>query len=193
MTPDKLLNHMIEDIEISQALSLSPIKREDAASIFALIEKNRGHLREWLPWLDFSTSLEDSEAFIERSLQQATETSGQVMTIRYRNSTCGIIGFNSIDALHRICEIGYWVDADHQRLGIMTTSTKALIDFAFTSLGMNKVCIPVAEQNTRSRAIPERLGFKIEGVARDAEWLYDHYVDHVLYATLRSEWGSNDG
>ena len=179
---------MIQEIEVSDALRLSPVKREDAASIFALVEKNRSHLREWLPWLDFNTAVEDSEAFIENALKQATEKSALVMTICHRDLICGIIGFNVINSFHRVCEIGYWIDEDHQGSGIITKSTNALVKLAFTDLGMNKVCIPVAEQNVKSRAVPERLGFKIEGVARDAEWLYDHYVDHVLYALLKSEW-----
>ena len=179
---------MIQQIEISKDLKLSPIKREDAEAIFDLVEKNRTYLKEWLPWLDFNTSVEDSKAFVENSLNQAADNSAQVMIIRYRDSICGTIGFNSIDSLHRICEIGYWIDSDHQRLGIITKSTKALVDLAFSDLGMNKICIPVAEQNAKSRAVPERLGFTIEGVARDAEWLYDHYVDHVLYALRKSQW-----
>ena len=183
---------VLQEVEISKDLTLSPIKREDAHSIFALVEKNRSYLREWLPWLDFNTSVADSETFIQDSLNQATKQSGLVMTICYQNSICGVIGFNSINSLHRVCEIGYWIDADHQGLGIITKSTRALIKLAFEDLAMNKVCIPVAEQNTRSRAVPEKLGFKIEGVARDAEWLYDHYVNHVLYALLISEWDANN-
>ena len=53
---------------------------------------------------------------------------------------------------------------------------------------MNKVCIPVAVENSSSRAIPERLGFLSEGTAKEAEWLYDHFVDHELYAMLHSDW-----
>ena len=48
--------------------------------------------------------------------------------------------------------------------------------------------IHCAVGNRRSRAIPERLGFTQEGIARDAEWLYDHYVDLVTYSLLAPEW-----
>jgi ribosomal-protein-serine acetyltransferase len=42
--------------------------------------------------------------------------------------------------------------------------------------------------NRRSRSIPERLGFRQEGVLRKAELVGDRYVDHIVYVTLASEW-----
>jgi hypothetical protein len=41
---------------------------------------------------------------------------------------------------------------------------------------------------TAGRAVPERLGFQLEGIIRDAEWLYDHFVDHAMYAILKKDW-----
>jgi len=46
----------------------------------------------------------------------------------------------------------------------------------------------VRRENTRSRAIAERLGFRLEGVHRDAEWLYDHFVDLACYAMVARDW-----
>jgi ribosomal-protein-serine acetyltransferase len=40
----------------------------------------------------------------------------------------------------------------------------------------------------KSRAIPEKLGFVQEGITRQEEWLYDHYVDHVIYGLLAKDW-----
>ena len=184
---------MLNEIVISESLTLSPITEDDADPLFALIDKNRSHLKEWLPWLDFNTTADDSAAFIDRSIQTATNNTAHVLTITYQNSLCGIIGFNAIESLHGVCEIGYWIDAEHQGFGIITRSVTTLINTAFKDLKLNKVCIPVAELNTKSRKVPERLGFKIEGIAREAEWLYDHYVDHVLYALLKSEWQNSHG
>jgi ribosomal-protein-serine acetyltransferase len=53
---------------------------------------------------------------------------------------------------------------------------------------LNKVEIHCAVDNKRSRAIPERLGFTQEGIIRANQWLYDHYVDDVIYGMLASEW-----
>jgi ribosomal-protein-serine acetyltransferase len=66
-----------------------------------------------------------------------------------------------------------------------------LVDYAFNELGLNRLEIRCATENTKSRAIPQRLGFKQEGTIRQAEWLYDHYVDLVVYGILASEWSDS--
>lgn len=70
----------------------------------------------------------------------------------------------------------------------MTKACKACIDYAFNELKLHRLEIRCAVENERSRAIPERLGFTNEGTIREAEWLYDHFVDHVVYGMLEREW-----
>ena len=69
---------------------------------------------------------------------------------------------------------------------------KAYIAYGFNELDLNRIEIRVAEENKKSRAIPEKLGFQEEGKIRQAEWLYDHYVDHVIYGLLAEEWKQNN-
>ncbi len=70
----------------------------------------------------------------------------------------------------------------------MTRACKAIIDHTFKDLGLHRVEIRCAAENFKSQAIPERLGFAREGVIRQAEWLYDHFEDHVVYGLLAPEW-----
>lgn len=175
-------------LSIADNLTLRAVEMADAARLFEVVERNRAFLREWLPWLDFNQSVADTEAFIEKSMGQRKEGTGLVMLIVYDDEPTGVIGFNWIDPLHRACEVGYWIAEDTQGRGLITRSTRAMVDCAFNELALNRVNISVAVENTRSRAIPERLGFTQEGVQRQAEWLYDHFVDHAKYAMLRSEW-----
>lgn len=70
----------------------------------------------------------------------------------------------------------------------MTEAVRALTTHAFTVLKLNRVEIRAAVGNVRSRAIPERLGFSQEGVARQAERIGDRYEDSVVYSMLATEW-----
>jgi ribosomal-protein-serine acetyltransferase len=72
--------------------------------------------------------------------------------------------------------------------GLVTKTCRALIDYAFNELGLNRMIISCATENQKSRAVPERLGFTQEGILRQSEWLRDHFVDMVVYGLLASEW-----
>ena len=75
----------------------------------------------------------------------------------------------------------------------MTAACRALITRAFDTAGLNRIEILCASGNRRSRAIPVRLGLREEGLLREAAWLYDHFVDLVVYATLAKEWRAAGG
>ena len=75
-----------------------------------------------------------------------------------------------------------------RRAGLVVISVLLASGFAFAQEQLNRVAIPVAVENAKSRAIPERRGFTSEGIRREAEWLYDHFVDHVMYAMLSADW-----
>jgi ribosomal-protein-serine acetyltransferase len=174
--------------KIDDELSLKLINIRDADRVFELTDKSRGYLREWLPWLDFTTKVEDSREFIKRSLKNFAENKSMTTVVLYKDEIVGTAGFNEINWSNKTGYIGYWLGEEYQRKGIMTRVAKALTNYAFTELDLNKVEIRAAEGNSKSRSIPERLGFVKEGRLREEEWLYDHYVDHIVYGILAREW-----
>ncbi len=72
----------------------------------------------------------------------------------------------------------------------MTSVVKTLLDIGFQQYALNKLEIHCAENNARSRAIAERLGFTYEATLRECEWLYSSYVNHAIYSMLASEYSS---
>lgn len=175
-------------LPITDRLALHQRQLSDAEEMFALTEANRAHLRRWLPWLDHCTSVADTRRSIESTLRQAEERTGLAASIREDGRIVGVISFNSYDLASRIGHLGYWLDAAHQGRGLMTAACRTLIAYGFDTLSLNRLVIACAADNARSRAIPERLGFSLEGIAREAEWLYDHFVDHAVHALLRRDW-----
>lgn len=175
-------------ITINQDLALRMITPEDAEKVFALTDASREYLKEWLPWLDFTRELADTKAYIEGCIKGHKANSSLSLVILFNNEIVGIAGFNTINPSNKIGTIGYWLSEGAQGHGIMTKTVKALLQYAFETLKLHKVEIRVAEANHKSRAIPERLGFMQEGTIRAAEWLYDHYVDHIIYGLLVNEW-----
>ena len=175
-------------IKVDASTELHLLTEDDAVSVFQLIESNRDYLREWLPWIDYTKSVEDERAFISNTRTQYENNQSFTYAIWYQQQIAGIAGYNEIDWANRKTEIGYWLAAQQQGKGIMTRACRALIEYAFDDLKLHKVEIRCATMNIRSCAIPQRLGFTQEGIMRQVEWLYDHFVDHKLYGLLESEW-----
>jgi len=178
----------MKPISVDSDLELRALASEHAPELFALIERNRTYLREWLPWVDSVRVVSDSEGFIAKTVSAYKETKSFTAGIWWRERLVGVIGHNRIDWDNRITHPGYWLSADCQGNGIMTRTCRALIQQAFDELDLNRVEICTAVGNHRSEAIPRRLGFTIEGVRRQGEWLYDRYIDLNVHALLKSTW-----
>lgn len=173
---------------ISKSIFLRTLTEADAQILFSLVNENRSFLRQWLPWLDHNTSMDDSLKFINTSIDQQAKGMGTQYGIFYNEILVGMCGYQPINSLnHSVC-LGYWVAEKMTGQGIVSRCSQCLIDYAFEKLKLNKVCILVAENNLKSRAIPERLGLVNEGIEREAECLYGEYVDHVRYSILKSDW-----
>ena len=155
--------------------------------LYRLTDANRDHLRQWLPWVDATRSAEETRSFVRIATQQFASNQGYECGIWWRGELAGTIGNHRIDWRNGATSIGYWLGEAYQGHGLMTRACQALIGHAFGTLQLHRVEIRVARGNLRSRAIPERLGFREEGILRDAEWLYDHYVDHVVYGLLSTD------
>jgi len=154
----------------------------DAPALFTVVDAHRAALREWLPWVDATNRVADSEAYIEGALRDFAETRAFACGIWSLGRLVGVIGHNRIDWANRIGFPAYWIAPDSQGKGIMTLCCRAVIADAFANLQLNRVVVAVATGNLRAQKIPERLGFKKISTLRKAEWLYDHHVDHFIYS-----------
>ena len=175
---------------IGQQLSLRPLVIEDAKALFALTDANRQYLKQWLPWLDSNPKVEDTRAFIERTVESTRLGQEFVSAICYDHAIVGLVGIHNLSWNNRSGGLGYWLSAAHQGKGIMTLACQAMMDYGFTALNLNRIDICCAVDNHKSAAVAKRLGLTYEGTLREAEWLYDHFVDWKVHSMLSHEWFS---
>jgi ribosomal-protein-serine acetyltransferase len=173
---------------LSDEAELILLEERHTSDLYALTSANRAYLRRWLPWLDSTGTPWDTRAFIQRGLRMTADNEGFNCGIWYQGRLCGMVGLHSLSAANRHVAVGYWLAETAQGKGLMTQACRVVVDHAFKALALNRVEIRCATSNVRSCAIPLRLGFVHEGVIRQAEWLYDHFVDHNLYSMLAVEW-----
>jgi ribosomal-protein-serine acetyltransferase len=175
--------------ELPDGAALRLFEECDAAELFALVDRNRAHLEPWMPWLAGTGGPQATLDFIRGTRRQVAHNDGlQMAIVRADGAICGVVGFHRVDWPNRATSIGYWLAADRQGRGTMTAAVHALVDHAFGVWRLHRVEISAAVGNARSRAVAERLGFREEGVRREAERHGDRYLDLVVYAVLAREW-----
>ena len=175
-------------IKIEDDLSLEMLNETHTEAMFTLIDSNRPHLKEWLPWVDHIKSVEDFKGHIADCKKRQAEQTDLAFVILLKNEMAGRIGIHYIDHLNKIASIGYWLGNGFQGKGIITKACIVLIDHCFNTLGMNRVQIKCATGNFKSQAIVKKLNFKQEGILRKAELVNGKFLDLYMYSMLKDEW-----
>jgi ribosomal-protein-serine acetyltransferase len=178
-------------LAVSDECELRLLDETDADELNRLIEANRAYLARWMPWAAEQTP-EATLEFIRLTRRQAAANEGFQAALICDGAIVGMAGFPGVNWPHRSTTIGYWLDERHQGRGLMTSAVRALVNLAFTELELHRVEIRAATRNRRSRAIPERLGFREEGVQREVERIGDRFNDLAVYGLLAPEWVQQD-
>jgi ribosomal-protein-serine acetyltransferase len=171
-------------LEIDECLSLRVRPLSEAEALSTLIEENRQHLREWLPWLDDSTSKKDSEVYLQMVLDGIKDGDCCDFGIYYNDIQIGSAGFHSIDRKNRNGEIGYWISKKYEGKGIVTKVVKTLVDYGKEKCNLHRIVLRIDPRNARSCAIPKRLGFELEGVERDGGIQNGVFIDLERWSLL---------
>ncbi|ARS34330.1 GNAT family N-acetyltransferase [Pontibacter actiniarum] len=180
--------HALLQLQVGPDLYLRRATVEDAPDLFQIIDRDRHYLRQWLPFIDFSQQLADTESYLKFISAPGNRTD-LVFVIVHEEEVCGLIGFKDIDNLNKKLEIGYWLAEGRQGHGIMRRACHTLLQYAFEKLHMNRIEIRVGVGNSRSSNIPKKLGFTLEGIKRQGEYLNGRFHDLEVYSLLRGEFG----
>jgi ribosomal-protein-serine acetyltransferase len=175
-------------ILIDQDLKLQLVEEKFAPDIYALVEKNREHLAQWLPFVNKAVDITFIEQYIQGSRHRFKEGQEVTFVIQYQHCVVGRVGVYRIDRTNHVAELGYWLDQSQQGKGLVTRACSALLRFCFGHLQLNRLEIRTAAENHKSNAIAQRLHFTHEGTLREAELLNDVYVPINVHSLLRKEW-----
>jgi ribosomal-protein-serine acetyltransferase len=172
---------------VNQHIRLETVKLSMASTIFSAIDRNREYLKKWLPFIVYSNHISDTEKFLKSVIHQNTKNRDEIYSIWYKEEFAGLIGFKETDWINAKTELGYWLIEKMQGKGIVTSCVTKLTRFAFQKLKMNRVQIKIAVGNSKSAAIPKRLGFYFEGIERAGEKHGQKYLNLEIYSLLKSD------
>lgn len=149
------------------------------------------HLQNWEP--TWSTDHLTRPAFRRRAhwARRAMRSGRAWPFMLFTQEDNALVGAITLDNVRRgpadAGTLGYWVAIHHARRGYMCEALTEIRRFAFDDLGLGRLeagCLP---ENTASRGLLEKVGFKYEGVAQAYLQINGRWRDHVLYAALRHD------
>ncbi|MCL2774369.1 MAG: GNAT family N-acetyltransferase [Oscillospiraceae bacterium] len=179
---------MIIKVRENENLELRTLVPGNTDEVFEVVDKNREYLRPWLPWVDDTKSPHNTRHSIENWKKSLKNKSEFIFGIFLGGNYIGNMGLHEINRSNNSSEIGYWLAQDYQGMGIMTDCVRALTDFGFDELDLNRVFICCASDNKKSRAVPERLGFVHEAVLQDGICLHGVYHDVLTFGVVKRKW-----
>ena len=168
---------------------LVPIEVTDGPELWDAVEGSRWHLERWLPWVPFNNTRDASLRYAEACALDWDAGRAVRFAIRDKKTRelLGVVGLDSCVHLHRACELGYWLRREATGRGYMTEAAQAAVDFAFSRMGVHRIRCAAATDNVASLRVIARLGFRFEGIARQAELVGSRWLDHAIFARLSSD------
>ena len=171
--------------------SIRLIELHDAEGYFGYIQNNRERFTKYMPLTVKNTpDLPATIAFVKKRIAMAAKNEFLTYIIcdDSKSKIIGTLNVKSIDKNISKCELGFFIDAEYENKGIITRASKILISHCFQTMKMNKVFMRIAEENTASRRVAEKLNANLEGKLREDHRTHeDRFIDVLYYGLLKKD------
>jgi RimJ/RimL family protein N-acetyltransferase len=173
---------------------LRPFAASDLDQLVDVVNANIGHLKPWMPWAQEPVTATSQGEWLAASGANWAAGTDFVYGIFDGDTILGGVGLHTRRGAGQL-EIGYWLRADAEGRGLVTAASRLLAEVAASYDEVDQVVICCDEANTRSAAVPKRLGFTLAAVEeREAQapgetgW---HQIWTMPAAVIRDGWPAN--
>lgn len=148
---------MAIEIEVLKGITLRQLSLEDAFEFFRLIDRNRSHLSQ------FGNNTAEKYPDLE-SMEESFRNPDNQNWLRFGIQCFGVLagGIELILEGKRAILV-FYLHAKFQEIGLMTTSARRLIRYAFEKMGVEEIVAKVHKDNSKSRKVMWYLGFVEKG------------------------------
>jgi RimJ/RimL family protein N-acetyltransferase len=172
----------------TERLVLRPFVPEDASLLAQLAGKHR--VADTTASIPHPYSPDQALQDIHKFNQEFQSGVGAYFAIALRESAENLIGcvlLKLIDRRDEQGELGYWIDDAESGKGYVTEAARAVLEYGFNVLGLNRICACHMTRNPASGRVLARLGMQQEGCLRQGAKKWGVYEDLLLWAILREE------
>jgi [ribosomal protein S5]-alanine N-acetyltransferase len=163
----------------------------DYAAWAQLRALSRAHLTPWEPqWARDELARSAFRRRLRQYQREVREDQGYAFLI-FKETTAALLGGLTISNIKRgvsqTASVGYWIGLPHVGSGHMTDAARAILPFAFTTLGLHRLEAACLPHNAASARVLEKTGFRREGTARRYLKINGIWQDHDLYGLLHDD------
>ncbi|HET7025626.1 MAG TPA: GNAT family protein [Gemmatimonadales bacterium] len=160
---------------------------DDGPVLLGVLDADRATFDQWLRWSGTLRTSDDARAFIGRALDAEEAGRGFHWGLWRGDTLLGGVPCWSLDPVHRVAELGYWLAASARGSGLATTATQMAIRFLIAERQVNRVEFQCRVENEASRRVAERVGGRLEGIRRQSHWIGGAFRDHAVYSVLADD------
>ena len=167
----------------SERLELRPTHPDMFEGIWTAVTASAAELADWMHWaveLDSNGTRE----YLLRADEAWNSGHDRAFTLFLEGEACGQCSLDQADPLNKSAEIGYWMRSDLCGQGLMTEAAAAVINFGFSREGLHRIELRAGVGNDASIRIAEKLGFREEGLLRDASRGQNGWHDCRVFGLL---------
>lgn len=161
----------------------------DGKAVYEAIQASINELKQWLPFAQKEQSEQQTEINMREAHLRSLKREELRLLIFDKNTKqlIGSSGLHNPDWDIPKFEIGYWIDSRYSGKGYMTEAVQGITDYAFNELKARRLEIRCDTLNFKSQAIPEKLGYTLEGTLRNEDISVDGSTlrDTHIYAMIR--------
>jgi ribosomal-protein-alanine N-acetyltransferase len=173
-------------------IALRPIRMSDAGSWREIRVRNAHWLRPWEPTNPETplhrSSLGPYVALVRTMRREARQGVALPWVVTFGGEFAGQLTIGSIVwGSSRSGQIGYWIDERFAGHGIIPTALAMAVDHCFSMVGLHRLEASIRPENTASRRVVEKLGFRDEGVRVRQLHINGAWRDHLCYALTSEE------
>jgi len=184
---------------ITARLVLRPPRPSDVPELRRLLRANADHLRPWEPAPtpgEDPTSLTVVSNRVARHRRDWKRDHSYALLVTLRAPGEPIVGRVTLGGVLRGAfqnsYLGYWIDREQQRRGLMTEAVGGALAFAFGAARLHRVQVAIMPRNAPSLRVMEKVGVRREGVAERYLAIAGTWEDHVLFAITADEWDAKN-
>ena len=171
-------------------LLLRPLEMSDVPALWPFVSDE--DFPRHMTW-EAHRDPDETAAFIRSTEEGRAQGSNIAWAVVEGDALAGVIGLHGITRTVRAwqvdrAELGYWIGPPFQNRGFATEAAHGAMRFGFEDLGLHKITVGCITENTASRRVIEKLGFRFLGEQRHHAFRFGQWWNHLAYELCVDEW-----